>query len=152
MPRSGAAGFSPARLRAALAQSGISPAELARRIGASPSGISKYLADLAAPQPPRLAAIARALGVPASRLLQIPECGEGLAHIRAAAGLTQAQLARRAGIGLKRYELAELGQRPLRDTDITRIAAVVAAPAPRVSAAHDGDVAQLKDHAAMDSK
>jgi transcriptional regulator with XRE-family HTH domain len=120
----------------------MSPAELARRIGASPSDISKYLAGRAAPQPPRLAALARALGVPAASLLQIPDRGEGLAHIRAAAGLTQAQLAERAGIGLKRYELAELGQRRLSGPDITQLAAAVGTTASRIRAAHDRDVLQ----------
>jgi transcriptional regulator with XRE-family HTH domain len=52
MARSGAAGFSPARLRGALAQAGTTPAQLARDAGISPSDISKYTSGRAAPQPP----------------------------------------------------------------------------------------------------
>jgi transcriptional regulator with XRE-family HTH domain len=140
MARRGSIGFSPARLGDALSRACISPAGLAEAAGTSPSDISKYLAGQAAPQPPRLAALARALDVPAASLLQIPESGEGLAHIRSAAGLTQAQLAERAGIGLKRYELAERGQRPLSHTDITQLAAAAETTAARIRAAHDRDV------------
>lgn len=140
MARRGSLGFSPARLGDALSRAGISPAALAEAAGTSPSAISKYLAGQAAPQPPRLAALASALDVPAASLLQIPERGEGLAHIRAAAGLTQAQFAEQAGIGLKRYELAELGQRPLSDADITQLAAAAGTTTARIRAAHGRDV------------
>lgn len=112
------------------------------------SDVSKYEAGRAAPPPPRLAVLAGALGTTAAALLEIPADGEGLPHIRAAAGLTQSQLAGRAGIALKRYAAAELGQRPLSDTDITRIGAAAAVPAARVRAAHDRDVARFKARAA----
>jgi transcriptional regulator with XRE-family HTH domain len=112
-----------------------------------PSDVSKYLSGQAAPPPPRLAALARALGTTAADLLEIPADGEGLAHIRAAAGLTQSQLASQAGIALKRYQLAELGQRPLGDADVGGISAAAAVPASRVRAAHDRDVVRFKARA-----
>ena len=146
MARRGSPGFSPALLDEARIRARMSQASLAAAAGTSPSAISKYLAGQAAPQPPRLAALARALDVPGSSLLQIPGRGEGLAHIRSAAGLTQAQLAERAGIGLKRYEFAELGQRPLNGTDITQLAAAAGTTVIRVRAAHDRDVAQYSEH------
>ena len=144
MPRSGAAGFSPARLRNARIQAGKSPAQLAGAAGVPRSDVSKYEAGRASPPPPRLAALARALGATGADLLEIPASGEGLAHIRAAAGLMQSQLASQAGIGLKRYQLAELGQRPLKDTDITGISTVTTVPASRIRAAHARDTARFK--------
>jgi len=126
----------------------MSRAELARQAGAPRSDISKYEAGQAAPQPPRLADLARALGVPVASLLEAPGDGEGLAQVRAAAGLTQSALASRAGIGLKRYELAETGRRPLSDTDIARLAAATGMPAQRVRAAHGRDVARARSAAA----
>jgi len=122
----------------------MSQAELSRKTGAPRSDISKYEAGQAAPQPPRLAVLARVLGVPAASLLEAPGDGESLAQVRAAAGLTQAGLASRAGIGLKRYELAETGRRPLSETDIARFAAAVGMPAQRVRAAHGRDVARAR--------
>ena len=110
----------------------MTPSGLAGASGAPRSDIAKYEAGQASPQPPRLAAIARALGVPAAALLEPPPGGPGLAYLRAAAGLTQAELAGRAGIGLKRYELAELGLRPLDDDDIIRLAAATGATARQV--------------------
>lgn len=147
MPRSGAAGFSPARLREARIQAGKSSSELAAAAGVPRPDVSKYEAGRASPPPPRLAALARALGTTAAALLEIPPAGEGLAHIRAAAGLTQAQLASQAGIGLKRYQLAELGRRPLSDTDITGITAVTAVPPSRVRLAHSRDIARFNARA-----
>jgi transcriptional regulator with XRE-family HTH domain len=148
VPRSGAAGFSPARLRDARIQAGKSPGQLAEDAGVPRPDVSKYEAGRASPPPPRLAALARALGTTGAALLEIPAVGEGLAHIRAAAGLMQSQLAIQAGIGLKRYQLAELGQRPLSNTDITGISTVTAVPASRVRAAHDRDIARFKARAA----
>jgi transcriptional regulator with XRE-family HTH domain len=142
--RSGSAGFSPERFRDARIRAGKSPAGLAREAGVPRSDISKYEAGQAAPQPPRLGALARALGVSARALLEVPADGESLAHVRAAAGLTQAQLADHAGVTRKRYELAELGQRPLSGADIVRVAAAAGTSAVHVRAAHDRDVAQYK--------
>jgi hypothetical protein len=51
-------------------------------------------------------------------------------------------LATRAGVDLKRYELAETGRRPLKSTDVTRIAAAANVPPGRVQAAHGRDVAR----------
>jgi transcriptional regulator with XRE-family HTH domain len=116
------------------------PGRLADKAGVPPSDISKYAAGRAAPQPPRLAALAAALGVTASSLLEIPAAGERLAHIRAAAGLFQAELAARAGISRKRYEAAEAGLRPLSNSDVARLAAAAGVPAGRVRSAHGRDV------------
>jgi transcriptional regulator with XRE-family HTH domain len=148
VPRSGAAGFSPARLRDARVQAGKSPAQLADAAGVPRPDLSKYEAGRASPPPPRLAALARALGTTGAALIEIPASGEGLAHIRAAAGLMQSQLASKSGIGLKRYQLAELGQRPLNDTDITGISSATAVSATRVRAAHARDIARFKARAA----
>lgn len=144
VPRSGVAGFSAARLRAALEDGGtLSPAALAAAAGTTRGSISKYLTGQAAPQPGRLLALARALGVPAGSLLDPPAVGEGLAHIRAAAGLTQAALAERSGIGVKHYEAAEAGRRALSETGIKQVAAAAGVPATRVRAAHSRDVARF---------
>jgi transcriptional regulator with XRE-family HTH domain len=140
----GSPGFSPERLRDARTQAGLSPAALARAAGTARSDIAKYEAGQASPQPPRLAAIALALGVPAGSLLELPPDGPGLAHLRAAAGLTQAVLAGRAGIGLKRYELAELGMRPLSAADAARIAAATSSDARQVQEAHQRDTARRR--------
>lgn len=56
----------------------------------------------------------------------------GLAHLRAAADPARAQLADRACIGPKRYELAELGMCPLSDDDIVRLAAATGTAARQV--------------------
>jgi transcriptional regulator with XRE-family HTH domain len=148
VPRSGVAGFSAARLRAALEQAPLTPAALAEAAGTTRGSVSKYLAGHAAPQPDRLLALARALGVPAASLLDPPAGGEGLAHIRAAAGLTQAALAERSGIGVKHYEAAEAGRRPLSETGIRQVAAAAGVPAARVRAAHSRDVARFREQRA----
>jgi transcriptional regulator with XRE-family HTH domain len=144
MARKGSSGFSAERFRAAQARTGRSPAWLAQKAGVPPSDISKYAAGLAAPQPPRLAALAAALGVAPSSLLEIPADGEGLAHIRAAAGLTQAQLASRSGISLKRYEAIEAGLRPLGESDVARLAAATGVPAQRIRSAYARDVKRAR--------
>jgi transcriptional regulator with XRE-family HTH domain len=118
----------------------MTPADLSRASGASRADITKYESGQASPQPPRLAVIAAALGVPAASLLEPPPGGPGLAHLRAAAGLTQAGLAAMTGIGLSRYELAEVGLRRLADEDITRVAAATGTTARQVRAAHQRDV------------
>ena len=141
----GSPGFSAARLRDALERAGMKPAALAREAAAPRSDISKYLAGSASPQPPRLAALAAALGVPAAALLEFPPGGPGLAHLRAVAGLTQAQLATLAGIGLKRYEAGELGQRPLSGEDITRTAAAVGVAARQIHDAHQRDIVRARE-------
>jgi transcriptional regulator with XRE-family HTH domain len=148
----GSPGFSPQRLRDAREQAGLTPAGLARAAGAPRSDIAKYEAGQASPQPPRLAALARALGVPAASLLELPPAGAGLAHLRAAAGLTQAQLAGLAGIGLKRYELAELGMRPLGDGDIGRLAAATGTSGAQVRDAHRRDVGRRSRDADLTEK
>jgi transcriptional regulator with XRE-family HTH domain len=140
MPRSGASGFSPTRLRAARDAAGLSPAVLARAAGISRSAVSKYLSGQSSPQPAQLEALAGALGVPPGSLLEVPGEGEPLAQVRAAAGFTQAQLADRAGIGRSAYELAELGRRPLSAAGIARIAAATGTSPRRVRAAHQRDV------------
>ena len=144
----GSPGFSPQQLTAARQQAGLTQAALARATGASRSDIAKYEAGQASPQPRRLAAIADAVKVPAASLLEPPPGGPGLAHLRAAAGLTQADLAGRAGIGLSRYELAELGQRPLSGDDIARLAAATGTPARQVQAAHRRDAGRARAVAA----
>jgi transcriptional regulator with XRE-family HTH domain len=140
MPRSGASGFSPARLQAARDAVGLSPAALARAAGISRSAVSKYLTGQSSPQPAQLKALAGALAVPPGSLLEAPAEGEPLAQVRAAAGLTQEQLADRTGIGRSAYELAELGRRPLSDAGIARIAAATGTSPARVRAAHQRDV------------
>jgi transcriptional regulator with XRE-family HTH domain len=145
VPRSGVPGFSAARLRAAREQAGLSPARLAEAAGTTRGSISKYLSGHARPQADRLPALARALGVPVSSLLDLPEGGEGLAHIRAAAGLTQARLAERSGTDLKRYEAAEAGRRPLTETDIRQIAAAAGVSVSRVRCAHGRDVSRYRE-------
>lgn len=122
----------------------MSQADLARSAAASRSDIAKYEAGRSSPQPPRLAALARALGVTAASLLELPPGGPGLAHLRAAAGLTQAQAAGRAGIGLKRYEMAELGLRPLSAVDAARLAAATGTTTGQVEAAHHRDARQSR--------
>ena len=136
----GSPGFSPQRLRDARQQVGLTPADLAHAAGATRSDIAKYEAGQASPQPPHLAALARALSVPAASLLELPPGGPGLAHLRAAAGLTQADLAGRTGIRLKRYELAELGMRPLSAADIARLAAATGTGARQVQDACESDL------------
>lgn len=148
MARKGSSGFSAERFRDAQARTGMTPAQLAQEAEVPPSDISKYAAGRTAPQPPRLAALAAALGVTASSLLEIPADGERLAHIRAAAGLTQAEFAARAGISLKRYEAAEVGLRPLADSDVARLAAAAGVSAQRVRSARDRDIRRAQALAA----
>ena len=134
MARRGAAGFSPERFRVACASAGISSARLATASHTSPAAISKYLAGLASPEPPRLALLAAALGVQVTNLLD-PAPEPTLAWLRAAAGFTQRELAVRAGIHLKRYEAAEAGRRELQVADATRLAGVLSLPVAEVTAA-----------------
>src|SRR6201996_7404503 len=121
MPRRGVAGFSARRFRNATMAAGMQPADLARETGIGTPDISKYRNGEASPQPSRLVTLARALGVGPGELLD-DGTSDQLARLRAIAGLTQAELSRRAGIGLKRYEAAETGRRPLTGDAVIRVA------------------------------
>jgi transcriptional regulator with XRE-family HTH domain len=138
----GVPGFAPAKMRRAREAARMSPAELARRAGVPPAYISKY-EDGTAPQVTTLAAIARALAVPPSALLDLDDVGSGLAALRVVAGLSQAEVAEAAGpdMGLSRYKILERGGvRRLTRSDAAQLAGIFGVTVEAVDAAHRHDV------------
>jgi transcriptional regulator with XRE-family HTH domain len=139
-------GFDGRRLRARREQAGLSVSELARRAGVSPQDVSRYESGTMTPGPDRLAALATALGAAPLELVEPEVLGHGLKALRAAAGLTQADLAKRAGpdMTVSRLKSLELGKvRRLPHADAAALAAALGTTPEAIRAAHQWDL----DHA-----
>jgi transcriptional regulator with XRE-family HTH domain len=96
-----------------------------------------------APGPDRLAALAEGVGASPLDLVDRAALGEGLKALRAAAGLTQADLAERAGpdMTVSRLKSLELGQvRRLTHADAAAIAGALGTTGEVVRAAHRWDL------------
>lgn len=72
--------------------------DLARLSGLSPSTISSWERQAAVPDIARLAAVAQALGVPVGELVDVETGVRMPSDLRTSKGLSQIELARRAGL------------------------------------------------------
>jgi transcriptional regulator with XRE-family HTH domain len=143
MTRRGVPGFDGPGLRARRERAGLSVSELARRAGVAPQDVSKYEAGRMAPGPDRLAAIAQALHAVPLDLVDRAALGRGLRSLRVAAGLTQADVAARAGpdMTLSRLKSLELGLvRRLPHADADALARALRTTPDIVLAAHRWDL------------
>lgn len=109
------------RLREARLALGVSQRELARRAGISEPSVSMFERGLTQPEPPTLAALAKALGVTLADLL-VPVNGQpGLLRRRVEAGMLQRELADQLGIPPSTYAAIERGESELPDALLVRL-------------------------------
>jgi transcriptional regulator with XRE-family HTH domain len=110
--RQGAPGFDPARLRAARAAAALTQGALAEAINVSRSEVAFWEIGTRVPQVETVAALARALHIKPSDLLDHDAAGgPTVQHLRAAAGLSQQRAAERAGLLRTTYSVLERGEK-----------------------------------------
>jgi transcriptional regulator with XRE-family HTH domain len=140
-------GFNGQELRIRRESAGLSVSELASLAGVARQDVSRYESGTMKPGPDRLAALAAAVGGAPLDLVDREELGEGLKALRAAVGLTQADLAGQSGpdMTVSRLKSLELGQvRRLPHADAAALAVALGTTVVAVRAAHQWDM----DHAA----
>lgn len=145
MTNRGAPGFDPARLRRHREAAEINQSELARRADVPRGAISKYEAGQGAPNPDRLAAIAAAMGLEPVDLLDPERLGHGLASLRVAKGLRQADVAEQVGgeLTVGKYRMIELGKVDrMSYADVADLARVFGVSEEAVHTAHRWDLEQ----------
>jgi transcriptional regulator with XRE-family HTH domain len=108
--RQGASGFDPARLRAARAEARLTRGGLAEAVGVHVSSVSEWEAGRQVPRVETVAALARALSIEPSDLLEPLDGALTLERLRAAAGKSQQQIADAAGMLRNTYSAVERGE------------------------------------------
>ena len=103
------------RLREVRLALGVSQRELARRAGISEPSVSMFERGLTQPEPPTLAALAKALGVTPADLLLPLDGPPSLLRRRVEAGLIQREVADQLGIPPSTYAAIERGESELPD-------------------------------------
>ncbi|MGQ0744927.1 MAG: helix-turn-helix domain-containing protein [Acidimicrobiales bacterium] len=111
----GVRNFDPAALAHVRRRRGLSLAQLGERIGRARPNIITWEKGRSAPSPSKLVALAEALGVRPWQLTTVNRREAELSDLRAWAGLTQQQLADRAGLVRATYALVERAELPLRE-------------------------------------
>ena len=101
---------------------GLTLDELSRRLNRQRPNVIAWEKGRASPSPPKLVALAEALDVEPSELTRISRGRAQLVDLRGWAGMTQAELARRAGLPRPTYALLERGGLPLRPDVAARLA------------------------------
>jgi transcriptional regulator with XRE-family HTH domain len=119
--RQGATGFDPQRLRAAREAANLTRGALAEAAGVHVSSISEWEAGRQVPRVETVAALARALRIEPSALLE-PIEGDALTleRLRATAGLSQQQTAEAAGMLRNTYSASNEARQPLSPTPTPR--------------------------------
>ncbi len=110
----GVRNFDPAALAEYRRHRGLSLDQLGERIGRARPNIITWEKGRSAPSPPKLVALAEALGVKPWQLTTVDPRSAELADLRAWAGLSQQELADRAGVVRATYALVERAELPLR--------------------------------------
>lgn len=110
----GVRNFDPGALATYRRRRGLSLDQLGERIGRARPNLITWEKGRAAPSPPKLVALAEALGVKPWQLTTVDQRSAELADLRAWAGLTQQQLADLAGVVRATYALVERAELPLR--------------------------------------
>lgn len=126
MPPEKVANFDPQRLIAARRANGLSHDALGALVGVARSNLIAYEKGRRTPSPVRLAALASALGVDPLELTTTPSVAEAtLSDLRLRAAISNAELARRAGISASYLFLVSTGTRPLTASIAQRLAAAL---------------------------
>jgi transcriptional regulator with XRE-family HTH domain len=147
--RQGATGFDPQRLRAAREAANLTRGALAEAAGVHVSSIGEWEAGRQVPRVETVAALARALRIEPSALLE-PIEGDALTleRLRATAGLSQQQTADAAGLLRNTYSAVERGETAaLSYADTQALARVLSVTADQLRAAHTASrAAYLERH------
>lgn len=147
--RQAAPGFDPRRLRAAREAAQLSQDALARAAHVHVSSIEEWEAGRQVPRVDSVAALAEALRLDPADLLEPPDgAARTLQQLRAAAGLTQQQVATDAGLLRNTYSAIERGETAtLTAADATAFARALSVTADQVRAAHTASrAAYLERH------
>ena len=110
----GVRNFDPAALAEYRRRRGLSLDQLGARIGRARPNLITWEKGRSTPSPPKLVALAAALGVKPWQLTTIEPRSAELADLRAWAGLSQQELADQAGLVRATYALVERAELPLR--------------------------------------
>lgn len=108
-------GFDADSLRSLRIAAGIGPAELARVSGVSENAVRSWENSKATPLIDKLRAVMETLAQPISAVVLVPEDERYMSDLRILAGLTQPELAAKAGIPTPSLSGIERGHRPLTD-------------------------------------
>jgi transcriptional regulator with XRE-family HTH domain len=104
-------GVDPSALRAAREKAGLTQHELARLVGAAGGErVSRWELGTSVPRPDFLVKLARALDVPALRLIRLDGEGPDLRALRLQAGLTVPELVGRTNLSAPTYYSWEQGR------------------------------------------
>src|SRR3546814_6329048 len=106
-----ASGIDPSALRTARESAGLTQHELARLVGAAGGErVSRWELGVSDPRPDFVVKLARALDIPALRLIHLEGDIPDLRALRLKAGLTVPELAARTNMAVKTYYSWEVGR------------------------------------------
>jgi transcriptional regulator with XRE-family HTH domain len=108
--RQGATGFDPARLRAAREEARLSRGALASAAGVHVGSVTEWEAGRQVPRVETVAALAQALRIEPTDLLEPLDGALTLERLRAAVGKSQQQIADEAGMLRNTYSAVERGE------------------------------------------
>lgn len=129
-------GFAPERFKFLRIDAGLSRGELGRIADVSEGAIRAWEVGEAVPQVDTLDRVMTALGRPIGEVVQVRADDRYLADLRVLAGLTQPQLAQRAGCSTAQLAAVERAHRPLKEPLLTNIAAALGVDKSVVDAAY----------------
>ena len=132
----GVRSFDPAAMVRLRRARGLSHDALGERVGRARPNLIAWEKGPARPSPAKLVVLARALEVEPWELTTVGPADATLADLRGWAGLTQPELAERAGIARSTYSLIERGGLALRPDMAERIASVLDVDVDDVVRAH----------------
>ncbi|WP_245819553.1 helix-turn-helix domain-containing protein [Rhodococcoides yunnanense] len=135
VPRSGVRGFRADRLRDLRVRAGLTPDDLAARLGTSRQAVSTWEVGRSTPPPATLGLIAEALDTSVSTLVPIPESQLRLADLRVHAALSQADAAKLIGVSATVLADIERGRKPESVERVASLADAYGVAAEVVSAA-----------------
>lgn len=130
-------GFAPARLAAAIDNTGMPREEIARLSDVTTQTLSNWLSGTSSPSVDKLAAVVRILGLNMRDVLDIDPARASLTDLRVLAGLTQSELAAASGLGEETVGQLERGTARLHDRHAGPLAKALAVSVLRVRAAYD---------------
>lgn len=127
--------FDPSAMRAAREAKGWSRGRLAVVLGVSPVAVAKWERGSSTPEPPRLRALAEALGIEPGTLLVTASSDWTLADYRVVRGLHQVDVTRDHQVTPTRLSSLELGYEAPRPDELDALAAAYDTTADELEAA-----------------